>query len=404
MATLRTNLTDNLIKTHNDKSVTRFRDGRYPLILKMHASRTTGSWYLVDFKHNKWHKFGTWPVFNCKKALSLVPDLMVKLQLDKPLTVSQFDTLGQLLTWYVEREQVNKTISEKRRINIASSVSKHLIPLVGHCDLLSFNNFVCENELIWPLQNAYKISTVRQHFQLLKRALSQALKNNLIEFNPLADTSFKTFIPAKITPKKAKLTIKNERDLVIDLMTPNNAPKMLCWFMLLHATRIGETRQLKWEYIDTANKVITLPASITKTGEHLIPLSDLALEQLITWHKKQVKVSRSAYVFPAKTRGPINENEANKYVQQVSKGKYTAHDLRKFCRGRWLDLGVDSVIAELLLNHALSDLQAAYIQTTGAIKKREALTFWATHLMQVLASAKSETTASHYDFNAPACV
>lgn len=405
MATLRANLTDNLIKSHgDDKNITRFRDGRYPLILKMHASRATGSWYLVDFKADKWHKFGTWPVFNCKKALGLVPDLMVKLQLDKPVTVSQFDTIGQLLTWYVEREQVNKTISEKRRINITSSVSKHLIPLLGECDLLSFDNFTCENELIWPLQNAYAISTVRQHFQLLKRALSQALKNNLIEFNPLADTSFKTFIPAKITPKKAKLTIKNERELALSLMTPTSAPKMLCWFMLLHATRIGETRQLRWDYIDTTNKIITLPASITKTSEHSIPLSNLAFEQLITWHKQQSKTTRSAYVFPAKTRGAINENEANKYVQLVSEGKYTAHDLRKFCRGRWLDLGIDSVIAELLLNHALSDLNAAYIQTTGAIKKREALTFWATHLMQVLATAKSETTARPYDFNAPACV
>lgn len=404
MATCKANLTDNLIKTKASAEFTRFRDGRYPLILKMHASRTTGSWYLVDFKADKWHKFGTWPLFNCKKALALVPDLMVKLQLDKPVMVSQFDTVGQLLEWYLAREKANKTISEKRRINIASSVGKHLIPLVGECDLLTFNNALCESLLIWPLQNTYALSTVRQHFQLLKCALNQALKNKLIEFNPLADTSFKTFISAKIPPKKAKLTVKHERDLVLSLMTPTNAPKMLCWFMLLHATRIGETRQLRWDYIDTVNKRMTLPSEITKTKEHVIELSDHAFERLITWHKQQAKYSRSAYMFPAKTRGPINENEANKYVQQVSKGGYTAHDLRKFCRGRWLDLGVDSLIAELLLNHALNDLQAAYIQTTGAIKKREALTFWAAHLVEVLASAKTETATSHYDFNAPACV
>lgn len=400
MATLKANLTDNLIKTKASAEVNRFRDPRYPLILKMHASNKLGSWYIVDFKHDKWHKFGTWPVFNCKKALGLVPDLLVKHALDKPITVSRFDSVGQLLEWYLERELSNKATSKKRKINIESSVSKHLIPLVGECDLMSFNNFSCESKLIWPLQKLYALSTVRQHFQLLKRAFSQAFKSELIEINPLSETTFKTFIAAKIPPKKAKLTIKNERDLACDLLNPNSAPYMLCWFMLLHATRIGETRQLRWDHIDTVNKVMTLPASITKTKEHVIELSDYAFEQLINWHKQQVKYTRSAYMFPAKSRGPINENEANKYVQQVSKGNYTAHDLRKFCRGRWLDLGVDSLIAELLLNHALTELQQTYIQTTGAIKKREALTMWAQHLVNTKAECEAETVTSPYDFNA----
>ena len=400
MATLRTNLTDNLIKAHASVKVNRFRDARYPLILKMHASNKVGSWYIVDFKRDKWHKFGTWPVFNCKKALALVPDLLVKLQLDKPVNTSRFETIGQLLAWYLQRELSNKSLSEKRVVNIESSVSKHLIPLVGHCELVGFNNYTCENELIWPLQNAYQLSTVRQHFQLLKRALSQAFKSQLIEFNPLSDTTFKTFIPTKIEPKKAKLSIKNERELACDLLAPKTTPNLLCWFMLLHATRIGETRQLRWDYIDAVNKTITLPRDITKTKEHVIQLSDYAFDQLITWHKQLTKYSRSAYIFPAKTRGPINENEANKYVQHVSKGKYTAHDLRKFCRGRWLDLGVDSLIAELLLNHALTDLQQTYIQTTGAIKKREALTMWARHLVDVKTAVEAETVARPYDFNA----
>lgn len=400
MATLNANLTDNLIKTHASAQVNRFRDPRFPLVLKMHASIVTGSWYLVDFKSDKWHKFGTWPLFNCKKALALVPELMTKLQLDKPMIISQFDTVEQLLNWYVQREKANSTISDKRRVNVISSVSKHLIPMLGECELSAFSKSDCETLLIWPLQKEYALSTVRQHFQLLKRALSQAVETGLVDANPLASVTFKTFIQAKIKPKKSKLTIKNEVELSQALLNPQSAPQLLCWFMLLHATRIGETRQLQWDHIDTVNKIITLPERITKTVEHQIPLSDMALDQLIKWHKKQIKTTRSSYVFPAKNRGAINENEANKYVQQVSQGKYTAHDLRKFCRGRWLDLGVDSVIAELLLNHALNELQQTYIQTTGAVKKREALIMWATHLLTVKANSENETVARPYDFNA----
>lgn len=400
MATLKANLTDNLIKNYASAEVTRFRDPRYPLILKMHTSLTVGSWYLVDFKRDKWHKFGTWPVFNCKKALGLVPDLMVKLELDKPVVTDQFDTVGQLLNWYLDRETRNAKVSKKRRINVVSSLSKHLIPRLENHELASFDQALCERDFVWPMQEEYATGTVRMHFQLLKRIFAQAVDTGVIEQNPLTNVTFKTYIKTKIVPKPSKLSAKDEPNLACSLLNPQTHETMLCCFMLLHGTRIGETRQLRWDYIDSANKLITLPKEITKTKPLEIPLSDCAFEQLIAWHKQQAKLTRSQYVFPAKTRGCINENEANKYVQVVSGGKYTAHDLRKFCRGRWLELGIDSVIAELLLNHALSDLQQTYIQTNAKAKKREALTLWAEHLHAVKSEFETETTARPYDFNA----
>ena len=68
MSHYRANLTDNLIKQQVRAGFNRFRDPRYPLVLRMHASRKTGSWFLVDFKSDNWHKVGVWPLFNCKKT------------------------------------------------------------------------------------------------------------------------------------------------------------------------------------------------------------------------------------------------------------------------------------------------------------------------------------------------
>ena len=42
----------------------------------------------------------------------------------------------------------------------------------------------------------------------------------------------------------------------------------------------------------------------------------------------------------------------------------------------WADLGVDYLIGELLLNHALDDLDAAYIHTHAMTLKRDALERW----------------------------
>ncbi len=401
MSQIRANLTDNLVKQYVSAEIKRFRDPRYPLVLRMHASLETGSWYLVDFKTDIWHKVGTWPVFSCKKMLSLVPELMVKHQLDLPVITNQFETVGELLAWFSNRQAADKTISEKRRINIKSTIETHLIPKLGKCELLTFSNAECESQLIWPMQNDdYALSSIRHHFQLLKRAFSQAQKTSLIECNPLKETTFKSFIQTPIKPKKARLSIVNESELALSLLEPNSMAEMMCWFMLVHGTRIGETRQLKWEYIDTAHGLITLPEEITKTTEHIIPLTDHAYQTLIAWHQKSGKTNRSKFVFPAKKRGPITESEASKLVNQVSNKRWSAHDLRKFCRGRWLVIGIDSVIAELLLNHKLTDLQQTYLQEDPTPKKREALTRWAEHLHAIKTQAETKTETRSYDFNA----
>ncbi|KTG21973.1 hypothetical protein AUR67_00405 [Pseudoalteromonas sp. XI10] len=401
MSHYRANLTDNLIKQQVSAGFNRFRDPRYPLVLRMHASRKTGSWFLVDFKSGNWHKVGVWPLFNCKKMLELVPDLMTKHQLDLPVITNQFETVSELLAWFSSRQEADKTISEKRRINIKSTIETHLIPKLGQCELATFSNVECENHLIWPMQNDdYALSSIRHHFQLLKRAFDQAEKTELIERNPLKDTTFKSFIQTAIKPKKARLSIGNEPELALSLLKPNTMAEMMCWFMLLHGTRIGETRQLKWEFIDTTHNLITLPEEITKTTEHVIPLTDHALKTLIDWHKRSLKTNRSKYIFPAKKRGPISESDASKLVNQVSNKKWSAHDLRKFCRGRWLIIGIDSVVAELLLNHKLTDLQQTYLQEDPTPIKREALARWADHLHAVKTECETKTETRSYDFNA----
>ena len=60
----------------------------------------------------------------------------------------------------------------------------------------------------------------------------------------------------------------------------------------------------------------------------------------------------------------------------LAKGEWSSHDLRKVARTAWTDLGVDYMVGELLLNHAMKDLDATYIHTTAESLKRHALETW----------------------------
>ena len=64
----------------------------------------------------------------------------------------------------------------------------------------------------------------------------------------------------------------------------------------------------------------------------------------------------------------------------MAKGEWSSHDLRKVARTQWMDLGIDYLVGEMLLNHAMKDLDATYIHTTAEGMKRKALETWHQHL------------------------
>ena len=54
--------------------------------------------------------------------------------------------------------------------------------------------------------------------------------------------------------------------------------------------------------------------------------------------------------------------------------------MRKVARTGWADLGVDHLIGELLINHAMGHSVKVYIQSDVMGRKRDALEKWHAHL------------------------
>lgn len=103
-----------------------------------------------------------------------------------------------------------------------------------------------------------------------------------------------------------------------------------------------------------------------------------------------------AYLFPANRRGPLSATAASKVFSELSNRQWTSHDVRKVARTCWMDLGVDYLVGEMLVNHALRNMDATYIHTTAEALKRQALERWHDHLDRLgLNALTGETYPRH---------
>lgn len=380
MRTLEAVLSDAAIKRHLvDGSVYQLKDPRHSLYLRYNTARTGGSWLLVHYAKGKQvrAKIGAWPVTPAKVIFDRLGTIKADMGLNPAnadVCIGQFSTVGDLLRWYQERVSKNRSMSQSRKVNTKSMIKCHLLPMLGDVELAHVSRQLLDTQLMWPLQERYELSMVRCVFAALKVAFKQAKMLKLIEENPLADLKFSEFIDAAIAIKDAKVRPEHVKSIIESLSKHDDVSQALIVMMLAHGTRIGETRQARWDHIDFDSREWFIPSENTKTkNAHRLPLTDEMIGYLQQYRANQK--SDSVFLFPsARKRDSMSAGVASKKVKAVSNGQWTAHDLRKVARTVWADLGVDYMVSEILLNHALSKLDKTYVHTFVETKKREALT------------------------------
>jgi integrase len=159
-------------------------------------------------------------------------------------------------------------------------------------------------------------------------------------------------------------------------------------FLVLTATRTGETLGATWNEVDLGAKLWTIPAARMKAGkEHRVPLSDVALAVLQQMHETR----HSDYVFPGgRDRRPLSETSLLMLLRRMRHGDITAHGFRSTFR----DWAAECTTfareeAEMALAHAIPDaVEAAYRRGDLFEKRRKLMGAWAAYC------AKVETDAS----------
>jgi len=355
------------------------------LYLRFNQDRDRASWYLV--LKGEWNRIGHFPDLNTKQVVAALPAIRLRLEAGEGSSLSKWATVGELLGWYAERMDRDRNLSSKRKKTGASAIKCHLIPRLGDLPLTGVDKATLDSQLMWPLQETISIDYVRLVFQLLALAFRQAFTLGLIASNPMAGIKFSDFSKARVGIKPSRLRGVQLPELLEQLAgvfvsTPRDA--MLALLMLCHGTRIGESRLTQWAHISLAEREWFIPGDHTKTGvEHHLPLTEQVCALLIQYRDGQyARGYDGQFLFPARNGKPLSEGQASAVFTRLGQGEWTSHDLRKVARTGWADIGIDHLIGELLINHAMGHNVKVYIQSDVMSRKRDALEKWHAHLDQ----------------------
>lgn len=379
--TIQSTLTDAAIKRHFlTPEVTEIKDTRHPVRLRINQGRTKGTWYVVTYSKGKarWRKVGHWPSLSCKALFSRLPDILATIEADPELDVlaeHEIHSVRDLLNWYQSRSLANRSIGKSRKNNLKSCVKNQLMPTIGTLMIDQLDKATIDERMMWPLQQKYKLSTVRQAWRVIKAALKRARELKLIESDPMASSKFTDHITVKVNPKGARIKPHQINRLVDDLEKSKASKKAVFLFMLLlmHGTRIGETRQARWEHISMVDGYLHIPPEITKTKQEIsIPLTEHSRRVII---KAGWKKGKTGYIFPStkSRRLCVSARTASSWIRSISNADWSAHDLRKLARSIWMDQGTDYMVCEFLLNHKMSGLNKTYIHTQAYLQMEECL-------------------------------
>lgn len=362
------------------------RDARYPALrFRFHQDRSRGSWHVVVRK--RWGKAATYPDLTASAMLEALPAILAR-RVAEPDSTSMarfFATVGQVLEWQLERQMTNRALSAKRKASVKSMIRRHLLPRLRDLPVRDATKATLDRVLFWPLQEQFSPGYVRQAYGILMGAMRQAHRLELILGNPMGSMRFTDFVRGKIPPKPAGLRPDGTGQLLAQLAEHYGkapAEALVALLMLCHGTRLGETRSARWRDFWLEEGLWTIPARDTKTrSEHQLPLTRQVLALLHAHREYQQRRGiESVYLFPGARGKPISPSQATVIFAAMSGGEWSSHDLRKLARTSWTELGVDHLIGEMLLNHVMNGVLAAYIQTRAKERKREALQLWHDHL------------------------
>jgi integrase len=155
------------------------------------------------------------------------------------------------------------------------------------------------------------------------------------------------------------------------------ASRLAFEFLILTATRSGETRGALWSEINITDRLWTIPAARMKArSEHSIPLSGRALEIL---QAVRAAHTDSLLCFPNARGKPFSDMVFTKTLRDMKlSATATAHGFRTSFKIWAAETGIRDEVSEAALAHAdTNQVRAAYRRTTYLDERRMVMDEWA---------------------------
>jgi integrase len=193
---------------------------------------------------------------------------------------------------------------------------------------------------------------------------------------------------SKALPKHDSSTVKHQMALAYDQVADalhrvqqsdaSLSTKLAFEFMVLTATRSGETRKAVWDEFDIEKGEWTIPGERMKSKRpHRIPLSPRCVD--ILQRAKALQSKTSKYVFPGASDGkPLSDMTLSKLLKELGIAA-VPHGFRSSFRD-WAgeQTNFPREVCEFALAHVIKDkAEAAYARSDLFEKRKKLMEAWA---------------------------
>jgi len=191
-------------------------------------------------------------------------------------------------------------------------------------------------------------NTINRYYAFLKHVFNIALRDGLVKENPVKNVQF-------FKEPKGRTIFLSEADeaKLKEVFPPEFWPYVE--FAIHTGLRQSEQFNLRWENIDTASRVLTVPVSKSGETRH-VPLNDRALAILRDLKARQVILSPWVFPSPVDPAKPRDGNTFYKkvFVPAVEKAGLSGlvwHSLRHTFCSRLVQAGIPLTTVQKLAGH-----------------------------------------------------
>ena len=294
---------------------------------------------------------------------------------------------------WIEKEQSKSLVSTKKQIG---RVKNHLIFYLGSKEItaLKRRDYMQVIEQIQARETKRELTheTSERTFRLLRKILDLAVNKGYIEHNPTRDiifndtfkTSSNNHYKAITEPSKLKELLRAMQDYQGSFCT-----QQALIFGVHTFLRSANVRELKWQYVDFENNLITFPAEAMKLREvFYIPMSKQVKKLL----KTMLEHKSGDFVFPSgiSATRPLSDSTLNQAIKRLNFGdKMVFHGLRTtastLLNENIKNHGFSSDVIELCLDHKeRSSVKAIYDRSQRLDERAKLMQWWSDYLNSLI--------------------
>jgi integrase len=287
------------------------------------------------------------------------------------------DLLESFITQRLAQNRSSGEISRLLRREVGKAWAGRSIHEIGKRDVV---------EIISPIEQRGAPAAANKTLKSLKTFLRWCVGRAVLDQSPAEGVP----LPAKEVARDRVLNDQELAQVVLAAREMGGLYGGIVELLALTGQRREEVARMKWDELDLARRIWTLPKSRTKNAkEHVVHLSEQSMAVLKRVDKKE------PFVFSVLGTKPFQEfSKGKRRLDQLSGVTgWRLHDLRRTCVSGMARLGIAPHVADKILNHqagTISGVAAVYQRHEFLSERRHALDVWGAHVGAIVSEARSE--------------